>query len=115
MPGGLQFYAQTQPRLRQARVSKVNFAKMAVNCSKVIGSVCGPCFVPAILLRVLFVTFPPSIFPNLSRGAETAASSVEDVSGAGGAVAFAAMNLTMAVSGVALSVARNSATFVDEA
>ncbi|CAK0870256.1 unnamed protein product, partial [Prorocentrum cordatum] len=38
-----------------------------------------------------------------------------DVAGAGGSVALAARNLTMAVSGVALSVARNSATFVDEA
>eukprot|EP00959_Pyramimonas_sp_CCMP1952_P077932 1629005-Pyramimonas_sp.AAC.1 len=61
---------------------------------------------------VLVVSFPSSIFPNMSRGAEAAASLVEDVAGAGGAVALAARNLTLAVSGVALSVARNSATFV---
>eukprot|EP00959_Pyramimonas_sp_CCMP1952_P122599 2562959-Pyramimonas_sp.AAC.1 len=85
MPGGLQFYAQTQPRVYPVRVPRVSFVKMAVNCSKVIRSVCGPCFVPATLLLVLFVIFPPSIFPNMSRGAETSASLVEDVAGAGGA------------------------------
>ncbi|CAK0807220.1 unnamed protein product, partial [Prorocentrum cordatum] len=115
MTGKLQFYAQAPCKPQQTRGQKGSYLKSVVGYSRVFQILCGPCFVPAIILMVLVVSFPSSLFPNMSRGAEAAASLVEDVAGAGGAVALAARNLTLAVSGVALSVARNSATFVYEA
>ena len=116
-PVGLQFTAPTAPKWKwpQQKVAKSSHMKTFANCCKFIRPGLGPCFFPLIVLVILFVIFPASIFPNITRSADAAANLVEDVAGAGGAVALAARNLTMAVSGVALALARNSANFVDEA
>ncbi|CAK0843594.1 unnamed protein product [Prorocentrum cordatum] len=107
----LQFYAQAPCKPQQTRAQRGSYLKSVVGYSRVLQILCGPCFAPAIILTVLVVSFPSSLFPNMSRGAEAAASLVEDVAGAGGAVALAARNLTLAVSGGWW----DSATFVDEA
>eukprot|EP00959_Pyramimonas_sp_CCMP1952_P105397 2203477-Pyramimonas_sp.AAC.1 len=83
---------------------------MAANCSNILWPWLGPCFFPVIILGVICVSTPSAGFPDTSRSAEAAAALVEDVAGAGGAVALAARNLTLAVSGVALSMTRNSAS-----
>ena len=49
-----------------------------------------------------------------SRGAGAAANLAMDVADARGTVAIAAKSLTLAVSGVAVSMARSSATLLDE-
>eukprot|EP00959_Pyramimonas_sp_CCMP1952_P187035 3911237-Pyramimonas_sp.AAC.1 len=70
---------------------------MAANCSEILRPWFGPCFFPAIILGVICVSILSAVFSRVSRSAEAAESLVEDVAGAGGAVALAARSLTLAV------------------
>ncbi|CAK0791431.1 unnamed protein product, partial [Prorocentrum cordatum] len=97
IPGGLKFVPQGV-RAPATRVAKGSRVKAIAGFCKVVRPALGPCFCPLIVLVALFVVFPASVFPNFTRSADAAAHLVEDVAGAGGAVALAARNFTMAVS-----------------